>query len=264
MPESTANCSRSALFHVSGTSAARGLTTSRSNCRATRNARSLAILGRDSPPQARTTRGAVKRARRGSHLKATPGPGPEALHRFAKANRYSRHLTLLKQHIENVLRTVVAEQLPRCLLVIRDARCLDHGQKIPGREPPHCRETKVGILRQVVLPRIGIQVREVAASTPGNQDLEATLWPFSSTNTRRPRNPALIAHMRPLAPPPITITSASSGLLVETLTPKASQTLRSHTVKQLDIAHRNPVDIRVPRNGASDAVLPEQVQHRVR
>jgi len=76
------------------------------------------------------------------------------------------------QHADDVLRRVVAEQLPELLFVIGDAVLLDQRDEVARRIPRKCRTAEVRVLRKEVA-RTGPAVGEVAASPAGDADLLA-------------------------------------------------------------------------------------------
>ena len=110
----------------------------------------------------------------------------------------------VQQHLHDLLRRVVAEQLAEFLLVPGDAVALDHGDEIPWRVAGQRALAEMRIRRQEV-GRRRAGVGEVAAAAARHQDLLADSgWHVRPRSTRRPRWPAVSAHISPAAPPPMT------------------------------------------------------------
>src|SRR3546814_6518244 len=82
---------------------------------------------------------------------------------------HAGHLALVEQHAHDLLRGLVAEQLPELLLVVRDAVVLDHGDEVGRRVARQRGLAVVRIGREEIL-RAGAGVGEVAAPAAGHRD----------------------------------------------------------------------------------------------
>ena len=132
---------------TSGTSAGRGSTTFNPNCRARSYASPVApIFGIDSPPVATTSAPALN-----SPAEHTTRNSPDtALHRNPariQPNIHPAPLALRQQHVHDLPRRVIAEQLPQRLLVPLDSVALHKFKKMPRLIPRQRRLRKMRILR---------------------------------------------------------------------------------------------------------------------
>ncbi len=78
--------------------------------------------------------------------------------------------TLLLQHRYDFPRRAVAKKLPQSLLVIANAVLLHQSNKIPRHVSSQCGSAKVRIGGKKIF-RLAVQVRKVAASPAGDQNL---------------------------------------------------------------------------------------------
>ena len=137
---------------------------------------------------------------------AVRGPVDALDARSTRRNSTPRSPHLRQQHVDDLVRRAVAEQLAERLLVLGDAVALDQRDEVALRVAAQRRDAEVRIGRDEVL-RAGVEVGEVAAPAAGDADLLAGRARWSSTSTERPRLPASMAHIMPAAPAPITTTS---------------------------------------------------------
>src|SRR5512142_1245658 len=91
-------------------------------------------------------------------------------HARIRHNTNARTPALLLQHVQNVLRRTVAEQLPQRLLVIWDTVFRDERDKLHRRIPRQRRLTEMRIRRDEVL-RLAVKVREVTSAAARDQNL---------------------------------------------------------------------------------------------
>ena len=96
-------------------------------------------------------------------------------HFRAQAHDDAALLALGHQHIDNLLRGVVAEQLSQRLFMPRDAVLTHQVDKIPLGVARQRRFTKMTVLAQIGRG-FNIQISKVAAPTAGHQDLTAGLF----------------------------------------------------------------------------------------
>ncbi|SAF20633.1 Uncharacterised protein [Enterobacter cloacae] len=96
-------------------------------------------------------------------------------HLRAQAHHHTALFALGHQHIDNLLRGVVAEQLAQRLLMPRDAVLTDKIDKIPLGVTRQRRFAKMTVLAQIGRG-LNIQVSKVAAPAAGHQDLPAWLF----------------------------------------------------------------------------------------
>ncbi len=96
-------------------------------------------------------------------------------HLRTQAHYHAALLALGHQHIDNLLRGVVAEQLPQRLLMPRDTVLTHKIDKIPLGITRQRRFTKMAVLAQIGR-RFDIQVRKVAAPAARHQDLAPRLF----------------------------------------------------------------------------------------
>jgi len=90
------------------------------------------------------------------------------------AAQLGRPLALGEQHVEDVVRGAVAEELAKGLLVPGNAETLDQLEKVPRLVEGERGLGEVGILREEVGGR-AVNVGEVAAAAAGDEDLAARL-----------------------------------------------------------------------------------------
>ena len=93
-----------------------------------------------------------------------------AEHFAAQAHRHVALCAFRHQHIDNLLRRVVAEQLAERLFMPGDAVFAHQIDKVPLGVTRQRRFAEMGVLAQIG-SRFDIQIREVAAPAAGHQDL---------------------------------------------------------------------------------------------
>ncbi|SAI94898.1 Uncharacterised protein [Enterobacter cloacae] len=96
-------------------------------------------------------------------------------HFGAQAHNYAAILALGHQHIDNLLRGVVAEQLPQRLLMPRDTVFTHQLDKIPLGVARQRRFAKMTVLAQIGR-RLDIKISKVASPAARHQDLAARLF----------------------------------------------------------------------------------------
>ncbi len=96
-------------------------------------------------------------------------------HLRAQAHDHAALFALGHQHIDNLLRGVVAEQLAQRLLMPGDAVLTHQIDKVPLGVTRQCRFTKMPVLAQI-RRRFNIEVGKVAAPAAGHQDFTAWLF----------------------------------------------------------------------------------------
>ncbi len=209
MPLSARQNSSSAPPKVNGTNPARGGIMRSPNCPAIRYAKSLAPnFGSDRPPVAITSRGANSV----SSCVSTTKPPPSSTRRtdFTSAPVRIHHVRVgafVQQHVRDLARAVVAEKLPQLLLVPANAVALHKRQEILRRVAGQGRLAEIRVRREIIL-RPRAQVGEIAAPAAGDENLRAhPSAPLQHEHRPPAPGPAIIAHISPAAPAPITITS---------------------------------------------------------
>ena len=112
-----------------------------------------------------------------------------------------------EEHLDDLARACIAEELAELFLVKGDAVFLDQRDEILRRVAGEGRGAKARIARKDNFPAAAPRLVKLQRPPPEIAIFRPTRAFCSSSATRRPRRPAVSAHIRPAAPPPITMTS---------------------------------------------------------
>ena len=86
------------------------------------------MLGIDRPPLATTSDGAVKPAVRRRQRESAVAGAVDAVDAATGLDAHAGGRAFVEQHLHDLLRRLVAEQLPEFLLVVGDAVAIDHAR----------------------------------------------------------------------------------------------------------------------------------------